>query len=243
MQHCVTWGPSSLSPKGAQPPIFGQCPFGQAAAWTKMPLGMELGLGPGDFVFDRDPATPRKKGTPTHPIFCSCLLWPNGPGDVVLDGVAAPPKRGTAPQFSVHVYCGWMDEDTTWYGSRTRPRPHCIRRGPSSPRKGHSTPSLFSPCLLWPRPLISATAKLMCHFWATFAICYRTVRCLSVCNVGVCGQTVRWIKMALGRKAGLGPGVIALDGDLAPPRKGAQQPPSFGRCLFWLNGWMDQPSG
>jgi len=29
-----------------------------------------------------------------------------GLGDVVLDGVTAPPKRGTAPQFSVHVYCG-----------------------------------------------------------------------------------------------------------------------------------------
>jgi len=33
-----------------------------------MPLGMEVGLGPGDFVFDGDPATPRKKGH-THPIF------------------------------------------------------------------------------------------------------------------------------------------------------------------------------
>jgi len=35
-----------------------------------------------------------------------------GPSDVVLDSVAAPPKRGTAPQFSVRVYCGqtagWM---------------------------------------------------------------------------------------------------------------------------------------
>ena len=31
-----------------------------------------------------------------------------GAGDVLLDGVTAPPfyKRGTAPQFSVHVYCG-----------------------------------------------------------------------------------------------------------------------------------------
>jgi len=31
-----------------------------------MPLGVEVGLGPGDFVFDVDPATPRKKGTPTQ---------------------------------------------------------------------------------------------------------------------------------------------------------------------------------
>jgi len=29
-----------------------------------------------------------------------------GPGDLVLDGDPAPPPRGTAPQFSVHVYCG-----------------------------------------------------------------------------------------------------------------------------------------
>ena len=29
-----------------------------------MPLGMEVGLDPGDFVFDRFPAAP-KKGTPT----------------------------------------------------------------------------------------------------------------------------------------------------------------------------------
>jgi len=32
-----------------------------------MPLGMEVGLGPGDF--DGDPATPRKKGTPRPPNF------------------------------------------------------------------------------------------------------------------------------------------------------------------------------
>ena len=34
-----------------------------------MPLGMEVGLGPGDFVFDGDPTAPRKKGTPTRNQF------------------------------------------------------------------------------------------------------------------------------------------------------------------------------
>ena len=29
-----------------------------------MPLGIELGLGPGDFVFDDDPASPEKKAQP-----------------------------------------------------------------------------------------------------------------------------------------------------------------------------------
>ena len=42
------------------------------AAWIKMSLGMELGLGPGDFVLDGDPASARLK------IFGPCLLWLNG---------------------------------------------------------------------------------------------------------------------------------------------------------------------
>jgi len=38
-----------------------------------------------------------------------------------------------------------------------------------------------------------------------------------------CGQTVRWIKMALGIEVGLGPGHIVLDGDPAPlPQFSAQ---------------------
>jgi len=42
----------------------------------KMPLGMEVGLGPGDFVLGWDPAPPRQNG------------------------------RGHSPQFSTYVYCG-----------------------------------------------------------------------------------------------------------------------------------------
>ena len=34
-----------------------------------MELGMEVGLGPGDFVFDRDPATPRKRAHPAPTQF------------------------------------------------------------------------------------------------------------------------------------------------------------------------------
>jgi len=41
-----------------------------------MPPGADVGLG--DFVFDADPATARKKAHPPHPIFGPCLLWPNG---------------------------------------------------------------------------------------------------------------------------------------------------------------------
>ena len=84
-----------------------------------MPLVMEVGLGPGDFVFDGDPATPRKKWhihltqLLAH-VYCGQTAgWIKmplatdvnvGPGDVVLDGVAALPKRGI--QLSIHVYCG-----------------------------------------------------------------------------------------------------------------------------------------
>jgi len=50
--------------------------------------------------------------------------------------------------------------------------------------------------------------------------------CLSVTLV-CCGQTVGWIKMPFGTEVGLGPGHVVLDGDPAPPRKGAQQPPTF----------------
>ena len=115
-----------------------------------MPLGMEVGLSPGDLVFDEDPATPEKKAQHPHPIFGPCLLWPAKRLDgskchlvrrstsaqaTLLDGVAAPPRRGTAPVFDSRLLWpnGWMDEDATWYGSRPRPRPHCIRRGPGSP--------------------------------------------------------------------------------------------------------------
>jgi len=72
-------------------------------------------------------------------------------------------------------------------------------------------------------------------------------RCLSVCPVlsclsvtlVYCGQTVRWIKTKLGMQLGFDAGHTVLDGDQAPPQKGAQEPPIFGPCLLWPNGWMD----
>ena len=96
-------------------------------------------------------------------------------------------------------------------------------------------------------------------FVKRFALWYPTVVCLSLLSVlfvtlVCCGQTVGWIKMKLGMRVGLVPGHNVLDGDTAPPRKGAQQPPfskftgagfaciriTSGPCLLWPNGWMDQ---
>ena len=88
-----------------------------------MPLGMEVGLGSGDFVFNGDPATSRKKCTPCTPtqflayVYCGQMAgWMNTPlgtevdlgtGHIVLYVAPADRERGTAaPLFLVHVYCG-----------------------------------------------------------------------------------------------------------------------------------------
>ena len=93
----VSWRPRSPSPKGAQtsPQFSAHICCGQMAAWIKMSLGMELGLCPGNFVLDGDPAlhSPKRDRTPS-PIFGPFVLWPNG--------------------------C--MHQDATWYGGRPQPR-------------------------------------------------------------------------------------------------------------------------
>jgi len=44
-----------------------------------MPLGMDVGLNPGDFVLGGDPVPfPQKGAEPSSPIFGPFLLWPNG---------------------------------------------------------------------------------------------------------------------------------------------------------------------
>ena len=77
-----------------------------------MALGMEVGLGPSDFVFDGDPATPRTEGTPTTTQFLAHVCcgqtagWMKaplgtevglGPGHIVLDGVSPLRETGTEP--------------------------------------------------------------------------------------------------------------------------------------------------
>jgi len=75
------------------------------AGWIKMPLCMEVGLGPGDFVLDEDPAPRLQKGgrNPSRQfsahVHCGQTTgWIKmalgtevnlGPGDVMLDGIAA----------------------------------------------------------------------------------------------------------------------------------------------------------
>jgi len=52
---------------------------GQTTGWIKMPLGPEVGLGPGNVVLDGDPSLPQKGGWHSPlPNFDPCLLWPSG---------------------------------------------------------------------------------------------------------------------------------------------------------------------
>jgi len=64
-----------------------------------------------------------RKGAQHPPLFSPCVLWPDG----------------------------WMDQDTTWYGGRPRPKRHRVRWGPTSPpQKGtQQPPPLLGRCLLW----------------------------------------------------------------------------------------------
>jgi len=95
------------------------CPFvlscGQMVAWT-MPIGMELGHGPGHIALDGNPA-PIPKGAQPSPIFGPCLLWP----------------------------IGWIDQDATCYGGRPRLRLHYVRWGPTLLPQKRGTAPIFTP--------------------------------------------------------------------------------------------------
>jgi len=98
---------------------------GQTVRWIRMPHGMEVGLAqpprPHCVRWVRwGSSSPTPKGAQQPPLFGPCLLWPNG----------------------------WMNRDATWYGGRSRLRPHCVRWGPSSAIKRGTAAPLFGPCVL-----------------------------------------------------------------------------------------------
>jgi len=93
------------------------------AGWIKMPLGTEVGLGPGDIVLDGNPPTPLPKKKGTRPsifgrFYCGqtngSLKMPLGrevglgPVDIVLDGYPALPfpKGHSPPPIFGHICCG-----------------------------------------------------------------------------------------------------------------------------------------
>jgi len=119
-RHCVRWGPSSPLRKGAEPPNFRPLVYcSQTAGWIKMPLGVEVGLGPCHIVLDWDPALPPQRCTvPQFSAHVCCgqtagwIKMPLGrqvglrQSDIVLSGDPAPlPKTGAEPPIFGRVYC------------------------------------------------------------------------------------------------------------------------------------------
>ena len=60
-----------------------------------------------------------------------------------------------------------------------------------------------------------------------------------------CGQTARWMKMALGKEVGLDPSHIVLDGDPAPLPKRGQSPLPFSAHVYCgqTARWIKMPLG
>ena len=93
-----------------------------------MPLGIQVGLSPGDFVLGGDPVPPQK-GAETPDFWpmsnggkrlmdqdAICTEVGLGPDDIVLDCDPVPsPTKGIAPIFGPRLLWpnGWMDEYAT----------------------------------------------------------------------------------------------------------------------------------
>ena len=161
------------------------------------------------------------KGAQYPPFFSPCLLWPNG--------------------------C--MDQDATWYGGRPRPRPHCVRWGPSPPKRGHNSPhfSAHVRCdrtAVWIKMPLGTDVDLSPGYIvldgdpaADHKNGHSSPPLLGPCLLWLKGwidQDATWH----GGRARPRPHCVRW-APISPP-KGAQQPPLFGRCLLWPNGWMDQ---
>jgi len=226
-----------------------------------MPLGMELGLSPGDCVRWSHSPLPKRGRAPSQ-IFGPCLLWPNGWMD--QDGTwhgggpcsrphcarwgtsSPPPKRGQSPPiFGPFLLSpnGWINQAGTWHGGGPWSKPHCARWGYSSPppTRGQSSP------------------KFSAHFY-----CRQTDGCIKMplgMEIGLnpryfvldgdtacpplkghspqflsnlrCGQTTGWLKTPLGTEIDLGPGHIVLDGVPALRERGTATRHLFGPCLLW----------
>jgi len=107
-------GTQPLPKRGRRPQFSAHVYCGQTAACIKMPVGMEVSVGPDDIVLWGPSSPAQKGGGARSPIFAPFLLWPNG----------------------------WMHQNATWYGVRPQPRGLCVTCEPSprSPKKGGVPP-------------------------------------------------------------------------------------------------------
>jgi len=171
--RCVRWGPSP-SPKGTQPPILAHICCGPTAGWIKMPLGMEVGLGPGDIVLDGDPAAPppQRGGTAApnfRPMYCGQtagrIKMPLGtevdlgPDHTVLSDDQPPAPKGSKvpsplllhplPRVCCNQTAGWIKMRlSTEVG--VGPGDIVLDGDPASLPLKAAQPPICGPCLLWP---------------------------------------------------------------------------------------------
>ena len=163
---------------GVKPPPQFSAHFycGQTAGCIKMPLGTEVGLSPGDYGLDVDPATPLPKGkrrsgqSPQFSAHGHCGRTAGsikmalsmevglGPVNIVLDGDTASLLKtgGRAPppaKFLGHLYCCQT--------ARCFKMPLGTEVGlglryivfdvdPATPSWAHPPHLIFGRCLLWP---------------------------------------------------------------------------------------------
>ena len=141
-------------------------------------------------------------------------------------------------QFSAHICCGQM---AGWIkmplGREVGLSPSYIvldRDSAPSPKRG-AEPPIFDPCLLWPDGCMDQDAtwhgsrsrsRLHCVSWGPSSPPRKGTAPQFSAHI-YCGQTAGWMKIPLGTEVDLSPRHIVLDGNPAPPAKGAQQPPSF----------------
>ena len=164
--NSVRRGPKSPSPKGSHPQFSAHICHSQMSGWVKMPLGMEVSLGPSNIVLDGEPAPPPPKGG-TASNFRPMSIVAKRPHTTWYGGRPWPrqhcarwktsstsPKGGQSPTSPIFGRCllcpnGWMYQDATWYGGRPRAKLHRVRLTRSTlPKKGQSLP-IFGPYLLW----------------------------------------------------------------------------------------------
>ena len=128
--------------RGHSPQFSTHVCCGQTAGWTKMSLGTEVGLGPGDILLRGDTAPlPKNRGhSPqfsTHVCCGQTAGWTKmslgmevdlGSGHTVLYATLCsmwtqlPPEKKAHPPHPIFGPCllwpnGWMDQDAAWYGS------------------------------------------------------------------------------------------------------------------------------
>ena len=148
--HIVLDGDPAPRKKGTQPPNFRPMTIvAKQLDRSRCHLLLRYASAQGILYYI---GTPPPNGPQQPPLFGPCVLWPLGteedlgPGRIVLDRDPALTKRGTPPLFGPCLLWldSWMDQDATWYGGRTRPRPHRVSWGPTE-RDTAAPPSLFGP--------------------------------------------------------------------------------------------------